>query len=203
MITAHHLVFGRKYGVDFDTFIYSEISGINGFLPVTKNGTVTFTTDRKGGNTAVQFGSGDLTTINNLPASPIWAFSFWIKTTDTSSLKAIIAINLVTKGNREFGIVLENGKIRAEINNAGVAYLNVGVAQGAVVNNNTWQHIVIILDSNQSAGNEIKIYINGILRTLLFNLNTKEIELFLLSSVNPKSILIIPLGNDTGIESKL
>ena len=39
MITAHHLVFGRKYGVDFGTFIYSEIDGINGFLPVTQNGT--------------------------------------------------------------------------------------------------------------------------------------------------------------------
>ena len=171
MITAHHLVFGRKYGVDFGTFIYSEIDGINGFLPVTQNGTVTFTTDRKGGNTAVQFGSGDLTTINSLPASPIWSFSFWIKTTDTSSLRSIIAFNLVTTGNRELGILVENGKIRAEINNAGKANLNVGTAP-TKVNNNIWHHVVVILDSTQAASNEVKIWIDNISQTLTKSYNS-------------------------------
>ena len=170
MITAHHLVFGRKYGVDFGTFIYSEIDGINGFLPVTQNGTVTFTTDRKGGNTAVQFGSGYLQTVNNLPASSVWSFSFWIKTTETLT-RVIFAVNGVTKGNREYGILIESGKIRVEINNAGQAYLNVGTAP-TKVNNNIWHHIVVTLDSIQSASNEIKIWIDSVAQTLTKSYNT-------------------------------
>lgn len=175
----HHLVFGRKYTQPIPTdYIlaynfdgnFNDVNGVNNLV---QNGTITFTTDRKGGNTAVQFGSGDLTTINNLPASPIWAFSFWIKTTDTSSLRVIIAINLVTIGNRELGIVLENGKIRAEINNAGVAYLNVGTGP-TIINNNIWHHVVVILDSTQAASNEVKIWINNISQSLtkIYNYET-------------------------------
>ena len=165
----HHLVFGRN--IDFSDFLYSEINSIVSYLPITKNGTVTYTTDRKGGNTAIQFGSGDLTTTNNLPASPIWSFSFWIKTTDTSSLRCIIAVNGVTTGNREWGILVENEKIRAEINNAGQAYLNVGTAP-TIINNNNWHHVVVILDSTQAASNEVKIWIDNIAQTLTKSYNT-------------------------------
>ena len=73
----HHLVFGRK--LDFSDFLYSEINGIVSYLPITKNGTVTNTTDRKGGNTAIQLGSGYLQTANALPASTVWSLSFWLK----------------------------------------------------------------------------------------------------------------------------
>ena len=71
MITAHHLVFGRKYSeyelrFDFNGN-FNEKNGINNLV---QNGTVTFTTDRKGGNTAIQLGSGNLKTANNLPESP-------------------------------------------------------------------------------------------------------------------------------------
>ena len=165
----HHLVFGRK--LNFSDFLYSEINSIVSYLPITKNGTVTYTTDRKGGNTAIQFGSGDLTTTNNLPASPIWSFSFWIKTTDASSLRYFIAVNLVTAGNRELGLLIENGKIRAEINNAGQAYLNVGTAP-TIINNNNWHHVVVILDSTQAASNEIKIWIDNIAQTLTKSYNS-------------------------------
>lgn len=157
--------------LDTSTFVYSEISGTNGYLPLQQSGALTFTTDRKGGNTAIQLGSGDLKTINNLPLSKSWSFSFWIKTTDASSLRYFIAFNLVTAGNRELGILIENGKIRAEINNAGQAYLNVGTAP-TIINNNNWHHVVVIFDSTQSASNEIKIWIDNIAQTLTKSYNS-------------------------------
>ena len=168
MITAHHLVFGRN--IDFSDFLYSEINSIVSYLPITKNGTVTYTTDRKGGNTAIQFGSGNLQTANNLPASAIWSFSFWIKTTETLT-RVIFAVNGVTTGNREWVILIEGGKIRAAINNANQTYLNVGNAP-TIVNDNIWHHIVVTLDSTQSSSNEIKIWIDSAAQNLTKSYNT-------------------------------
>ena len=172
----HHLVFGRKYGgvatVPYE-IIYNfngNFNDTNGVNNLVKNGTVTYTTDRKGGNTAIQFGSGDLTTTNNLPASPIWSFSFWMKTTETLT-RVIFAVNGVTTGNREWGILIESGKIRAEINNAGQTYLNVGIAP-TKVNNNIWHHIVVTLDSTQAASNEVKIWIDSISQSLTKSYNS-------------------------------
>ena len=164
----HHLVFGRK--LNFSDLLYSEINSIVSYLPITKNGTVTYTTDRKGGNTAIQFGSGDLTTTNNLPASPIWSFSFWMKTTETLT-RVFFAVNGVTTGNREWAILIESGKIRAEINNAGQAYLNIGTAP-TIINNNNWHHVVVILDSTQAASNEVKIWIDSISQSLTKSYNS-------------------------------
>ena len=172
----HHLVFGRKYGgvatVPYE-IIYNfngNFNDTNGVNNLVKNGTVTYTTDRKGGNTAIQFGSGDLTTTNNLPASPIWSFSFWMKTTETLT-RIIFAVNGVTTGNREWGILIESGKIRAEINNASQTYLNVGIAP-TKVNNNIWHHIVVTLDSTQAASNEVKIWIDSISQSLTKSYNS-------------------------------
>ena len=168
------LIFGRKYGVDFDTFIYSEISGINGFLPVTKNGTVTFTTDRKGGNTAVQFGSGYLQTVNNLPASNVWSISFWINTTQTS-LEGYL-FSLTTK-------YYDNNAFVSEINFQNVNKLLAGISASPynfktlskVLNDNNWHHIVLIFDRGKSANNEILIYIDNVLQTLsVFNSNNGD-----------------------------
>ena len=85
----HHLVFGRKYGgvatVPYE-IIYNfngNFNDTNGVNNLVQNGTVIFTTDRKGGNTAIQLGSGYLQTANNLPASNVWSVSFWIKNTTT------------------------------------------------------------------------------------------------------------------------
>ena len=173
MITALHQVFGRQYGGLYLSYNFNgnlnDSSGNN--RNAKQNGTITYTTGRKGiVNTAIQFGSGDLTTINNLPASPIWSFSFWMKTTETLT-RVIFAVNGVTTGNREWGILLENGKIRAEINNAGVEYLNVGTAP-TIINNNNWHHVVVILDSTQAASNEIKIWIDNIAQTLTKSYNS-------------------------------
>ena len=174
MITAHHLVFGKKYGVDFGTFIYSEISGVNAYLPLTQNGTVTFTTDRKGGNTAVQFGSGYLQTVNNLPASSVWSISFWINTTQTSLEGYLFSLTTDYYYNDAFV---------SELNFQNVNELLAGISASPynfktlskVLNDNNWHHIVLIFDRGKSANNEIKIYIDNVLQTLsVFNSNNGD-----------------------------
>ena len=172
MITAHHQVFGRKYGGSYLSYNFNgnlnDSSGNN--RNATQNGTITYTTGRKGiVNTAIQFGSGNIIT-PTLPSSSVWSFSFWMKTTETLT-RVIFAVNGVTTGNREWGILIESGKIRAEINNAGKAYLNVGTAP-TIINNNIWHHIVVTLDSTQSASNEIKIWIDSVAQTLTKSYNT-------------------------------
>ena len=172
MITAHHLVFGRKYGGSYLSYNFNgnlnDSSGNN--RNATQNGTITYTTGRKGiVNTAIQFGSGNIIT-PTLPSSSVWSFSFWMKTTETLT-RVIFAVNGVTTGNREWGILIESGKIRAEINDAGQAYLNVGTAP-TIINNNIWHHIVVTLDSTQSASNEIKIWIDSVAQTLTKSYNT-------------------------------
>lgn len=170
MITAHHQVFGRKYGVDFGTFIYSEISGINGFLPLAQNGTVTFTTDRKGGNTAIQLGSGYLQTVNNLPASKVWSVSFWMKANllntanqniityyqDTKFRCFITAVNYSGVDNQIAGIILTSG----------IAFNNSAKTVGKTIEDGTWKHVVMIFDTTQPKSTEVKIYLDGVFQTV-------------------------------------
>lgn len=163
----HHLVFGRKYGVDFGTFIYSEIDGISGFLPVTQNGTVTFTTDRKGGNTAVQFGNGYLQTVNNLPTSNVWSFSFWMKTSQTTNACLALIGDYSQDGN--IMLLINNAaanKLQVNIKTSGGTGNNVKYANNTIINDNTWKHVVIVLNTALDASNEISIYINSIKQTL-------------------------------------
>ena len=170
----HHLVFGRKYGVDLGTFIYSEIDGINGFLPVTKNGTVTFTTDRKGGNTAVQFGSGYLQTVNNLPASSVWSFSFWINTTQTSLEGYLFSLTTNYYGNNAFVSELNYQNVNNFLAGISASPYNIKTLS-KVLNDNNWHHIVLIFNRGNSANDEIKIYIDNVLHTLsVFNGNNGD-----------------------------
>lgn len=166
MITAHHLVFGRK--LDFSYFLYSEINGIVSYLPITKNGTVTNTTDRKGGNTAIQLGSGNLKTVNNLPASPVWSISFWIKNT-VAQIGQIFELYSNPESTQGAFTVsnwrANNFRILETINqNHKSAPNNVSTS---IYNETNWHHVVVILDKNQTNGNdEIKLYLDGLQQTL-------------------------------------
>ena len=180
MITAHHLVFGRKYTQPIPTdYIleydfngnFNEKNGVNNLV---QNGTVTFTIDRKGGNTAVQFGSGYLQTVNNLPASGVWSISFWINTTQTSLEGYLFYLTANYYVNNAFV---------SEINFQNVNNLLAGISASPynfktiskVLNDNNWHHIVLIFDRSQSANNEIKIYIDNVLQTLsVFNGNNGD-----------------------------
>ena len=180
MITAHHLVFGRKYTQPIPTdYIltydfngnFNEKNGINNLI---QNGTVTFTTDRKGGNTAIQFGSGFLQTNSNLPASNVWSISFWINTTQTS-LEGYL-FSLTTN-------YYENNAFVSELNFKNINNLLAGISASPynfktlskVLNDNNWHHIVLIFNRGNSANDEIKIYIDNVLQTLsVFNSNNGD-----------------------------
>lgn len=174
MITALHQVFGRKYGVDFGTFIYSEISGINGFLPVNTTGTFSYSLDRKGGNTAVQFGSGYLQTVDYLPASNVWSFSFWIKTSQTSLEGYLVSLTSNYYGNQAFVCEINFQSQNVLLSGISASPYNFKTLN-TNLNNNTWRHIVLVFDRSQSANNEIKVYIDSILQTLsIFSSNNGD-----------------------------
>ena len=180
MITAHHLVFGRKYTQPIPTdyiLVYNfdgNFNDVNGINNLVQNGTVTFTTDRKGGNTAVQFGSGYLETVNNLPASSVWSISFWINTTQTSLEGYLFSLTTNYYNNNAFV---------SEINFQNVNKLLAGISASPynfktlskVLNDNNWHHIVLIFDIGKSANDEIQIYIDNVLQTLsVFNGNNGD-----------------------------
>ena len=150
---------------------FNEKNGVNNLV---QNGTVTFTTDRKGGNTAIQFGSGNLKTQNNLPTSPTWSISFWINTTQTS-LEGYL-FSLTTN-------YYENNAFVSELNFHNINNLLAGISASPynfktlskVLNDNNWHHIVLIFDKSKSANDEIQIYIDNVLQTLsVFNENNGD-----------------------------
>ena len=161
MITAHHLVFGRN--IDFSDFLYSEINSIVSYLPITKNGTVTYTTDRKGGNTAVQFGSGYLQTVNNLPASSVWSVSFWIKNT-TTDFKVLFSLNNGVTDAKQLQISI-NAVSKPSITISSPNNIQANYNQKTFTNTNQtiWNNIVIVFNRDLSASEEIKLYKNGVL----------------------------------------
>ena len=156
------LIFGKKYiqTADLNNSLFIN----NVAQTVTMNGTVTRTTDHKGGNTAIQFGSGNLVSANNLPASPVWSVAFWMKTS-SSAVELIFEHTLTLVNNNIFSSAINTqgpGILSARIY-PNTTYNNKG---NGIYNDNQWHHIVIIFDRNQSATNEIKIYKNKVLQTL-------------------------------------
>ena len=164
MISLHHEIFGRKYSkyelrFDFNGN-FNEKNGINNLV---QNGTVTFTTDRKGGNTAIQLGSGYLQTANNLPASNVWSISFWLK---KQNLGSTVRKNIFLIGtNTRFYSVSINVR---QTNRLSFATTNVTNNQYNEKNIDlpleNWYHIVIVADrAIVGHQNEIKFYVNSIL----------------------------------------
>ena len=164
------LVFGKKYIQPAPTPTLLYDIGLN----TTTNGTVTRTTDHKGGNTAIQFGSGNLVSMNNLPASPVWSFSFWLKSNQTNLEGYIFEIG------RDY---YSNESIVAELNFQTLGSILCGVTAGArnfkkiegTLNDNTWRHFCIIYNRSEIANNEIILYINGVKQILnVWNGNNGE-----------------------------
>lgn len=161
MIALHHLVFGRNlYLYDF---LYSEINSIVSYLPVNKNGTVTNTTDRKGGNTAIQFGSGYLQTVNNLPASSVWSVSFWVKNT-TTDFKVLFSLNNGVTDAKQLQISINAvGNPTITISSPNNPLTNYNQKTFPNTNQTSWNHIVIVFNRDLSDSEEIKLYKNGVL----------------------------------------
>ena len=147
---------------------------------VTMNGQVFNITDHKGGNTAIKFGSGNLVSVDNLPASPVWSVSFWMKYSSTVLINQnIVEISSNPDGKNSL-IVRANqfqvGRIVGVNSSTGNNY-NVYGNNG--YNDGQWHHIVVILDRSKSASNEIIIYKDKVLQTLTSNISFDSIGNFI------------------------
>ena len=156
------LIFGKKY-VQPLSFIFDL--GLN----TTTNGTVTRTTDHKGGNTAIQFGSGNLVSIDNLPASPVWSVAFWAKTSQTA-VGLIIELTSNFNNNVPAFLIWHNQLLP----NRFAAGYNQSSGQNMYGNSNTqindsnWHFITIIMNRNETINNELKIYVDKVLTSITY-----------------------------------
>ena len=166
------LIFGKKYiqTADLNNSLFIN----NVAKAVTMNGKVTRTTDHKGGNTAIQFGSGNLVSVDALPASPVWSIAFWMKTTQTN-----LEAYLVELGTNYY----DTQSFVAEINYQTLGSILLGLTSSprnfkkleGTLNNNTWRHFVIQYNRNLTANDEIILYVNGIKQILnVWNGNNGE-----------------------------
>ena len=158
------LIFGRKYVQPADLNNSLFINNIAS--PVVMNGKVTRTTDHKGGNTAIQFGSGNLVSINNLPASAVWSVSFWIKTNTTVLIQILFELSPLWDNKNAFGSLFNhlvvNG-LSGVVTNTSNGY-NI-LRNVDMYNDNVWHHIVMIFDRSETSPNEVKIYKDKVLKS--------------------------------------
>ena len=168
------LIFGRKYNTKID--LNNSLFINNVAKAVTMNGMVTRTIDHKGGNTAIQFGSGNLASVDNLPASPVWSIAFWIKTTQLTV--GILAESSENFNNNRPGFLVDineytQNKMIASMSVSGAyKFYKVKSPLGTNINGGDWQHIVIIFNRNSTGDNEIKIFKNKeqlVLSTVSYN----------------------------------
>ena len=167
------LIFGKKYNTKID--LNNSLFINNVAKAVTMNGMVTRTTDHKGGNTAIQFGSGNLVSVDALPASPVWSVSFWAKTNQTvmsliveltnnynSNYAFYSSINEITNGEILVGSWGNNYKLKTD--------------SSVNFNDNQWHHWVFILNRNETGDNEIKIYRDKVqlLLSTCYGLNNEQ-----------------------------
>ena len=161
----HHLVFGRKYTqpIPTDYILAYNFNGnfndINGVNNLAQKGTVTFTTDRKGGNTAVQFGSGYLQTVNNLPASSVWSVSFWMKN-NFNSVVTVFGGEFGVNNSQTFNFVMNDAGVNYYITIKGSGFNRWRTSDN--LKDNIWHHYVFILDRTKLANEEIQVYIDGV-----------------------------------------
>ena len=159
-----HLIFGKKYiqTADLNNSLFIN----NVAQTVTMNGTVTRTTDHKGGNTAIQFGSGNLVSTNNLPASPVWSISFWMKTNTTVFTQMLFELSPFWDYKNAFGSLFNhlvvNG-LSGGVTNTSNGY-NI-LRNVDMYNDNVWHHIVMIFDRSETSLNEVKIYKDKVLKS--------------------------------------
>ena len=187
MITAHHLVFGRKYTQPIPTdYIlaynfdgnFNDVNGVNNLV---QNGTVTFTTDRKGGNTAVQFGSGYLQTVNNLPASSVWSISFWMKN-NSNSVITVFGGEFGVNGSQTFNFVMNDAGVNYYITIKGSSFNRWRTSDN--LKDNIWHHYVFILDRTKLANEEIQVYIDGVKKNTIQFSSSNSSGNFVSSRIN-------------------
>ena len=163
----HHLVFGRKYTqpIPTDYFLAYNFDGNlldssgNGRNAIAK-GTITYGVGRKGlAGTAVQFGSGYLQTVNNLPASSVWSVSFWMKN-NFNSVVTVFGGEFGVNGSQTFNFVMNDAGVNYYITIKGSSFNRWRTSDN--LKDNIWHHYVFILDRTKLANEEIQVYIDGV-----------------------------------------
>ena len=171
MITAHHLVFGRKAILKNEGLIldlplqnsFTDTTGINTMIAGGTSNLPTFTLE--GGEYAATFnGSQSLKTNSNFVlGTDKVSISFWIKTSQTA-----VAIVLELSNNynnfNAFSSVINGTANRVEISDhtSGGSNYNLGIS-ATNINNNIWRHIVLIIDRSKVGNQQNKIYVDGVL----------------------------------------
>ena len=169
MITAHHLVFGRKAIVKNEGLIL-DLPFQNSFVDATGKNTMvaggtsnlpTFTLE--GGEYAATFnGSQSLkTNANFVLGTDKVSISFWMKTSQTGAAVIIESSTNFSQFN-SFGVfindILAN---RIEIADNVTGY-NIG--NSAInINDNNWHHVVLMINRSLVGNQQNKIYVDGIL----------------------------------------
>ena len=173
MITAHHLVFGKKAtaknkGLILDLPLqnnFTDTTGINTMRAGGSSNLPTFTLD--GGEYAATFnGSQSLKTNSNfLINSDKISVSFWVKTSQTN-----VAIIAELSSNSD-----NTNAFYVALNNAIVNHLSLRDRIDSNYNFSTsphnigdWNHIVCIIDRSLPIANECYIYVNKILSSTVF-----------------------------------
>ena len=170
MITAHHLVFGRKAIVKNEGLIL-DLPFQNSFVDATGKNTMiaggtsnlpTFTLE--GSEYAATFnGSQSLkTNVNfNLNSDKV-SISFWIKTSQTAVSAVLELSTNAPSGNDAFAVYINDllaNRIEIVDNQYG---LNIG--NSAInINDNQWRHIVLTIDRSLIGNQQNKIYVDGVL----------------------------------------
>ena len=173
MITAHHLVFGRK-SVAKNEGLILDLPFQNSFVDATGKNTMvaggasnlpTFTLE--GGEYAATFnGSQSLKTNSNfIIGTDKVSISFWMKTSQTN-----VAIISELSSNSD-----NTNAFYVALNNAIVNHLSLRDRIGSNYNFSTsphnigdWNHIVCIIDRSLPIANECSIYVNKILSSTVF-----------------------------------
>ena len=165
----HHLVFGRKAIVKNEGLIL-DLPFQNSFVDATGKNTMiaggtsnlpTFTLE--GGEYAATFkGSQSLkTNANFVINSDKISISFWMKTSQTA-LAAILELSNSCNNNNAFGSFINNVLAnRIDVSDS-ISNLNIG-SSTININNNTWKHIVLMIDRSKVGNQQNKIYVDGVL----------------------------------------
>ena len=127
-------------------------------------------TNRLGGFGAIEFdGSDDYVDLGDHGAAEsgggafAYAYSVWIKTTQTGTDKWIVSEGSTTSGNPIVGIINQDGVARfyhrPTAGGQGLFGGNDGLLGSSVINDGEWHHIVGTVDSTVDA----RLYVDGIL----------------------------------------
>ena len=169
MITAHHLVFGRKAILKNEGLIldlplqnsFTDTTGINTMVAGGTSNLPTFTLE--GGEYAATFnGSQSLkTNANFVIGTDKVSISFWMKTTQTAT--AIIAELSTNTNNNDAFYNAINDLLPNRIAIGDFRY-GYNIGNSAInINDNNWHHVVSMIDRNLVGNQQNKIYVDGIL----------------------------------------